>query len=149
VLHSEEPAAGRVRSAPGERPTGRRSSGAPPISAPPPASSSSTETEEATPRRHVRKLVICFFSICISCHLGSSPRQWCGGPSRRVRESEETNYEAKRGTTTLGCGSCGDLEAFLSNGDDAPAPEPYLPPERPSARDPSSVCGQRPCSGIV
>jgi len=68
---------------------------------------------------------------------------------RRVREREETNYEAKRGTTTLGCGSCGDLEAFLSNGDDAPAPEPYLPPERPSARDPSSVCGQRPFSGMV
>ena len=38
---------------------------------------------------------------------------------------------------------------LLSNGDDAPAPEPYLPPERPSARDPSSVCGQRPCSGMV
>jgi len=68
---------------------------------------------------------------------------------RRVREREETNYEAKRGTTTLGCGSCGDFEAFLRNGDDAPAPEPYLPPERPSARDPSSVCGQRPCSGMV
>jgi hypothetical protein len=66
---------------------------------------------------------------------------------RRVRERRETRKP--REPRHSGCGSCGDLEVFSSNGDDAPAPEPYLLPERPSGRDPSSLCGQRPCSGMV